>query len=75
MFNLFTGGEESKVNERGDGNAGDSIPVEVFDELEGEEEQVDPDGMPYVHRVDAMWGNVSIGPKSISKRRTKVRAW
>ena len=44
LFDFLTGCDETKVNERGDADAEDGVVAEEVDELEGEEEQVNPDG-------------------------------
>jgi hypothetical protein len=44
LFNLFTGGHETEIDENGNTDASDHGPFELVDELEREGEQVDPDG-------------------------------
>jgi len=52
LLDFFSGSEEAKVNERGDGHSGDGVPLELFDQLEGKEEKVNPDRVPNMNRVD-----------------------
>ena len=44
LFNFFTSSNETEVDDGGDGDTRNAEVAEVFDELEGEEEEVDPDG-------------------------------
>ena len=44
LFDLFSSGQETQVDERGDANTGNSRPSELSDELERKEKEVDPDG-------------------------------
>lgn len=43
LLDLLAGCHEAEVNERGDSDAGDGIPVELVDKLEGEGEEVELD--------------------------------
>lgn len=44
LLDLLARREEADVEERGDADAGDGVPPELLDELEGQEEEVEPDG-------------------------------
>lgn len=55
LLDLFSGSEESEVDERGDTHPRDRTPSEFVDELEREEEEVYPNGatsdIRLVHRL------------------------
>jgi hypothetical protein len=44
LFDLFSGGYETEIDESGNTDASDRVPFELFDELERKREQVDPHG-------------------------------
>ena len=44
LFDLVTGGEQPKVEERCYRDPGNGIPIKLVNELEGQEEQVKPHG-------------------------------
>lgn len=53
LLNLLASCEESKIYKCCDPNAGDCAPPKLVYELEWEEEQVYPHGVPNVYGVDA----------------------
>ena len=44
LLDLLADGDEAEVDEGGDADAGDGVPLEEVDELEGQREEVEPDG-------------------------------
>lgn len=50
LLDLLSRSEEAKINKRRDGGSGDGGPSELVDELEGEEDEVDPDGAMEMQR-------------------------
>ena len=44
LLDLFTGGDEAEINECGDADTGDGVPMELVDQLEREGEEVEPNG-------------------------------
>lgn len=44
LFDFLAGSQKAKVDECGNSDARNGVPVEIFDKLEGKEKEVDPNG-------------------------------